>query len=109
MGAGQAWSEEPGLGCISLGISLEDAQVAVRCAQAQHLAEEVGAMYFDASLSEASTSAVATLKAMRHSLKPCALCGAEWREWDTWTRPAACQLCGVAVERAQAPHGRLRP
>ena len=25
--------------------------------------------------------------------------GAEWREWDTWTRPAACQLCGVAVER----------
>eukprot|EP00964_Phaeocystis_antarctica_P153433 scaffold121709_cov63-Phaeocystis_antarctica.AAC.1 len=56
-------------------------------------------MCFDARLSEASAAALATLKAMRHSLKPCALCGAAWREWGALTRPAACQLCGVAVER----------
>ena len=93
------WSEEPRLGCISLGLSLEDAEVAVRCAQAQHLAEEVAAMCFDARLSEASSAAVTALKAMRHGLKPCGLCGAAWREWGTLTRPAACQLCGVAVER----------
>ena len=56
-------------------------------------------MCFDARLSEASSAAVTSLKAMRHSLKPCALCGAAWREWGTLTKPAACQLCGVAVER----------
>ena len=99
VGANEAWSEEPGLGCISLGLSLEDAEIAVRCAQAQHLADEVAAMCFDARLSEASSAAVTSLKAMRHSLKPCALCGAAWREWGTLTKPAACQLCGVAVER----------
>ena len=99
VGAHHAWSQEAGLSCIPLGLSLEDAEVAVRCAQAQHLAEEVAAMCFDARLSEASAAALATLKAMRHSLKPCALCGAAWREWGALTRPAACQLCGVAVER----------